>query len=242
MSRLSDIRRFYEILREAQDRLGGQLRLAQCHGRMQWPTRGVYFFFENGEERSTSGSGPRVVRIGTHALRPTSRTTLWHRLVQHRGVAKTGGGNHRGSIFRVLVGDALARRDGVLAHTWGQGSSWGEAATKFGMSRAAVQKAEIPLEATVSHVIGAMPFLFVAVDDPPGGESMRAVIESNAISLLSNFAKSSIDPPSSGWLGLHSGRERVLMSGLWNNKHVDEAYDPKFLDVLAQACAKTVAA
>ena len=80
---------------------------------MEWPARGVYFFFEDGEARSTSGTGPRVVRIGTHALTAKSSTTLWNRLAQHRGVVGTGGGNHRGSIFRLLVGEALLRRRGL---------------------------------------------------------------------------------------------------------------------------------
>ena len=31
--------------------------------------------------------------------------------------------------------------------------------------------------------------------------------------------------------GLHSDREPVRRSGLWNNRHVDEGYDPSFLDV-----------
>jgi hypothetical protein len=30
---------------------------------------------------------------------------------------------------------------------------------------------------------------------------------------------------------LYSDRERVRQSGLWNNRHVDETYDPRFLDV-----------
>ncbi len=58
--RLSDLVRFYTLL----DRLAavtGSQTLATCHGRMNWPRRGVYFFFEPGESRSDSGTGPRVV-------------------------------------------------------------------------------------------------------------------------------------------------------------------------------------
>ncbi len=47
-----------------------------CTGRMRWPQRGVYFFFEDGETRSGSGSRHRVVRVGTHALVSGSRATL----------------------------------------------------------------------------------------------------------------------------------------------------------------------
>ena len=102
--------RFYELLSSLAAGLGGWRRLAECSGRMNWPQRGVYFFFEPGESRSRSGTGNRVVRVGTHALKDGSRSTLWQRLSQHRGNARGDGGNHRGSIFRLLVGAALARR------------------------------------------------------------------------------------------------------------------------------------
>ena len=65
-------------------------------------------FFEESELRSDSGDGLRVVRIGIHALKRGSRKSLWNRLAQHRGIIKRGGGNHRGSIFRLLAGTALA--------------------------------------------------------------------------------------------------------------------------------------
>jgi len=47
--------------------------------------------------------------------------------------------------------------------------------------------AEAPLELAVSEYICRMPFLWLAVEDAPGGESMRAQIEKNSIGLLSNF-------------------------------------------------------
>ena len=37
MPRLDDINLLYEILRDLEGRLGGKLRLADCHGRMKWP-------------------------------------------------------------------------------------------------------------------------------------------------------------------------------------------------------------
>jgi hypothetical protein len=238
VSRPSDIERLYGILDELWKRVGPQ-RLAQCHGRMNWPTRGVYFFFEPGEVRTTSGPGLRVVRVGTHALTATSTTTLWNRLSQHRGVAKSGRGNHRGSVFRLLVGEALSRRGGLQLPTWGKGSSPSEAARMLGMSRDSVQDAEADVEAAVSAAIAAMPFVWVRVDDQPGATSQRAVIERNAIALLSNYGREAVDPPSPGWLGRSSGRERVRASGLWNNNHVEEACAPSFLNVLAAAAAST---
>jgi hypothetical protein len=64
-----------------------------------------------------------VVRVGTHALKAGGSTTLWGRLSTHRGQLRSGGGNHRGSIFRLIVGTALIARDGHKFPTWGEGSS-----------------------------------------------------------------------------------------------------------------------
>jgi hypothetical protein len=111
MDRHADLGRLYAVLASLEGRLGGKRTLAECDGRMGWPVRGVYFFFEPGEARSDTGIGPRVVRVGTQALQAGSSTSLWRRLSQHRGITATCGGNHRGSIFRFLVGNAIKSRD-----------------------------------------------------------------------------------------------------------------------------------
>jgi hypothetical protein len=95
-----------------------------------------------------------------------------------------------------------------------------------------VRAAENALECEVSKVICAMPFLWLPVDDEPGAKSLRGYIERNAIALLSNSGKKPLDPPSANWLGRHGNRELVRKSGLWNQNHVDETYDPTFLDRL----------
>ena len=43
---------------------------------------------EDGEVRSDSGTGPRIVRVGTHALTEGSGTKLRTRLSQHHGQTK----------------------------------------------------------------------------------------------------------------------------------------------------------
>jgi hypothetical protein len=204
--------------------------LSDCNGRMHWPERGVYFFFEAGETQSETGNGPRVVRVGTHALISSSTTTLWNRLSQHRGTSAGTGGNHRGSIFRLLIGDAMTRHfPERFCPTWGRGSS----ATRE------VREGERDLETQVSAYIGAMPFLWLAALDGAGPLSLRGFIERNAIALLSNFNRPAIDPPSDDWLGKYSSRMHVRQSGLWNNNHVDEQYDPSFLDLMAKAARIT---
>lgn len=229
--RYADTARFGGLLDDLEARLGGVRVLADCHGRMNWPERGVYFFLEPGE----AGGGRRVVRVGTHAVTAKSRSTLWRRLAQHRGTARTGGGNHRGSIFRLLVGIALARCDHMaLPPSWSKGNAPSTAGRQLGISRADVKRAEAELEARVSRYIGTMPFLWLNVGDAPGPESERGVIERNAIALLCGHRE-----PAANWLGLHSDRDRVRRSGLWNNEHVGECWDPSFLDLMEKWIEKT---
>jgi hypothetical protein len=204
---------------------------------MLWPARGVYFFFEPGEQRTASGRGLRVVRVGTHALTAGSKSTLWGRLSQHRGSVK-GGGNHRGSIFRLVVGAALKNRDASAEpRSWGVGSDLGHAAAQLGVGEEVLRREEEILERAVTDQIGRMPFLFVEVADQPGAGSLRGVIERNAIGLLSGGDSATVDAPSAEWLGRHSDRDRVKRSGLWNNRHVNEGYNPNFLAVLERCVA-----
>ena len=228
-SRLDHLKTFYELIGLLEARIGGARALAECSGTRDWPRRGVYFFREEGESRTDTGTGPRIVRVGTHALKAGSGTTLRSRLSQHRGQLRSGGGNHRGSIFRLIVGTALIARDGYHCPTWDDRKSSAPAAIRAG---------EQALERAVSEIIGAMPFLWVGIDDEPGADSARGIIERNAIGLLSNYGKEPIDPPSSRWLGHYCNRSRVRASGLWNANHVDEAYDPAFLDRLEMLVAE----
>jgi hypothetical protein len=82
----------------------------------------------------------------------------------------------------------------------------------------------------VSEYLSDLELLFVEVPDDPGRESARSIIERNSIALLSSYIEPAPDQPSPAWLGHLSGREPVRRSGLWNNNHVDEAYNPDFLN------------
>lgn len=77
------------------------------------------------------------------------------------------------------------------------------------------------------------------VDDEPDPRSDRAYIERNAIALASNYDREPVDPRADGWLGTDSPSEKIRGSGLWNVDHVDESYDPAFLDRLSEAVADT---
>ena len=223
--------RFYALLWKLRDGLGGGRTLCDCSGKMTWPRRGVYYFFEPGEFRHEQREQLRVVRIGTHAVGKGSRTTLWNRLRAHRG-STDGRGNHRGSVFRQHVGNALLARsqDATSMPSWGLRRS----------APRGVRDQETTLERKVSEYIGKMPFLSLAVDDEPGTTSVRAYLERNSIGLLTSETPL-IDPPSAEWLGNHSVEPLIRRSGLWNLNHVGALYDPAFLDVLDDYVTRTLA-
>jgi len=236
MSKTEQMSIFYEILQDLEDKLGGRRFLSNCNGSMQWPRQGVYFFFESGEKRS-SGSELRVVRVGTHALKRNSKTTLWDRLRMHRGTIggkRSGGGDHRASIFRFHVGSAILRKQRLEKEypTWGKGSS----------AHTEIKDKEYPIERMVSQYIRKMPFLWLKIEDSPGPNSKRAYIERNSIILLSNYGEidtlKTIDPPSKEWLGFYCTNKKVNQSGLWNVNHVtSKKLDPEFLPTLEREVA-----
>ena len=214
MSRAEHLDRFYDLLDSLEGKLGGARTLEHSDGQMTWPQRGVYFFMEDGEDRSNQ-KRKRIVRVGTHAVSATSRTTLWTRLRQHRGNKNTGG-NHGASIFRLLVGTALIARDSLDCPSWGKKDQ---------------PCKPLFVEQQVSETIGKMPFLWLEVDH---GHEGRGYIESNTIALLSNLGKPAIDPPSADWLGHHCQRSKVQKSGLWNQQETGKSYSPNFLDDFAR--------
>lgn len=226
MNRQHDINQFYHLLTCLEQKNYQKRLLATCTGKMNWPKRGVYFFFEPGEVRNNRDI--RVVRVGTHAITQDSHTTLWERLRNHRGTIKgrhPNGGNHRGSIFRLHVGTAIISKENLEAPTWAVGNT----------AKADIRDQEYNVEKKVSYYIQKMPFLWLAVNDPPGPRSDRKYLEKNAIALLSNFNKNQhIDSSSSDWLGKYAWNKKVQLSGLWNDNHVDEEYNPDFLNLLKQ--------
>lgn len=232
VSRQSDLIRFYELLGQLEQALGGNRTLGSLSDYRDWSRRGVYFFFDATERRHESGSGPRVVRVGTHALKVRSKSTLRGRLAQHRGNL-SGGGNHRGSIFRLLVGQALLQRGDIHScDSWGFKSDKGSAARVLNITMEELKTSEEPVEAAVSMYLSPLPFLWLPVEDEPSGDSLRAFIETNAIALLSNYSRPVLDAASEGWLGHCSNRELVRRSGLWNQRHVAAEHNPAFLNLM----------
>lgn len=224
-ARLSHIDRFYALLaRVAAMNAGSSQKLVQQTAASVRHERGIYFFFEDSEMRMTAPFQHRVVRIGTHAVSEGSKATLWNRLRTHRG-GGDGLGNHRGSVFRLHVGESLIRR-GELAPifpTWGKGQS----------ASVDVRSAEEEIELAVSEHIGNMQVAWLEVPDTSSADSDRGYLERNFIALLAG-PTGPLDLPSGNWLGRWSSREAVTSSGLWNVNHVYETFDATSLDVFEQ--------
>lgn len=233
MSRKADLDRLYYLLDDLEEQVGGVQRLENCTGYMDWPDRGVYFFFASDEHQESNGQR-RLTRIGTHAVSSESRTSLWNRLRTHRGANRgtyEGGGNHRGSVFRKRVGEAFVEREELHGEypEWGTGSSAGREQ----------RLAELEMERRVSEYIRTLPFLWVNVEDEPGPESDRAYLERNTIALISNFQKEPVDARDGDWLGRYCPSHEIRESGLWNVNHVSDGYDPAFLDRLEETVKDT---
>jgi len=59
VNRSRDIVRLYELLAEVNQRRGAPLCLRACDGRMSWPNRGVFFFFERERRAAAAQRGQR---------------------------------------------------------------------------------------------------------------------------------------------------------------------------------------
>ncbi len=226
-----NIHTFYSLMRELYRRQNGGRRLADCTGRMDWPSRGVYFFIEDNQVLETNRYEPlkwRITRVGTHAVSSGSRTTLWDRLKTHKGVS-SGGGSHRSSIFRLHLGLAF-----VAAGRHKRVASWGVGQT----AEANQRKLEATLEEKVSIELGKMRVLWIAINDEPRASSDRSYIERNVIGLLSRAAilwPDKTDP----WLGSLSKNWQISLSGLWNLNHLFERDHKDLLTILQKYISTT---
>jgi hypothetical protein len=222
MSRLDDVKKFYQIMSKLEKKIGGKKQFGKLSDFENLPEKGIYFLFEKGELRSTSGRGLRIVRVGAQAIMPFSRSSMQNRLLSHRGNDEDLGGKHRRSVLRKLIGRAVMKRDKISIPTWEK--------------RVQPHPKEKQVEEKISkYVRDNFKFLYLDVDSDPESWRMRKYFKKNLLSLLGNFKKEEfIDPPSKKWLGnqLSGKDEKVAASGLWNAMHVKRKYEPEFLDKL----------
>ncbi|WP_417308191.1 hypothetical protein [Devosia sp.] len=206
----------YGMLAEAVAR-NGLITFADFANVSALPAQGLYVIFDPSEPSKYSDSLSRIVRIGTHGVALGSKSILRTRLRAHFG-QRDGSGNHRASIFRLHVGNALIARDG-LADAY---PHWG-----IGMSAdPTIKRAENDLEQLVSREIGRLSFTFLEIRDPSSPKSQRAILEHSFINYLAADGIP-IEIPTKHWLGQHSPVEAIRNSGLWNIQHVGGRYDTR---------------
>ena len=166
------------------------------------PSLGVYFFYECGEYQSDTDDTD-TPRLRIVRVGTHALKTGSKATLWNRLCAHKSG-NKNSSVFRKLVGFALEEKE----------------------------ESKRPLNERVTETLGNMWVLCLPIEDEVGPSSSRGLIERNAIALLSNYHKQPIDPPSEDWLGHHCVRPKVQESGLWNQRHVKDIYDSRFLDTL----------
>jgi hypothetical protein len=167
-------------------------------------TRGLYFFYEKGENTAHVRDG-RVVRVGNH---PRSEDGLVQRLRNHYSSAV---GAKNGSVLRRYLGGALIRRSDSNSPCLAPAPGFGhwEKQDEPSCNRCT------PIEKEVTQYIGqAMKFRCVQISDK---------LERNAFEkvLVATIAQCSVCQPSAEWLGKFSYSSNVQKTGLWNSDYVD---------------------
>jgi len=217
LDRTEAVTMFYDLFEQIETKSAIQPLREALQGYI--PDQGVYFFFDTNEETRFSKSLGRLVRIGTHGVSSGSKATLRDRLRTHLGTSD-GYGNHRSSVFRLHVGEAIIRRDGLRKRfpEWGKGQN----------SSISVRDSERPLEKKVSDVISQLRVASVEVIDKATKTSARSVIERLTIALFTEHFQP-VEAPGSNWLGRHSAHDVIAKTGLWNLRDAGSTAD---LDVI----------
>lgn len=205
MSMYQNIREIYSILEHKNN--NGMMFDFNAFPNMTLADKGVYIFLDPNEESIYSNSLPRIVRIGTHAIHDGAKSTIKQRLRAHYGT-KLNSGNHRGSVFRKHIGNALLNKGDLekTSETWGVGSN----ATKI------IKDKEKWLELEVSSEIRKLRFCVFEIDDKASKNSKRSTIEKSLINILSTR---NIDLISADWIGKKSPAKEIRRTGLWNIQH-----------------------
>ena len=188
------------------------------------PAQGVYFFFDPYEPSHFNKRVPRLVRIGTHGVSKGSKATLRDRLRTHFGTSD-GHGNHRASVFRLHVGEALIRKNDLRDRfpNWGNGQS---------VDRS-ISNSERDLEKQVSSYISQLQLSCIDVSDRATKHSARSKIERLSIALFTERLVP-VESPTANWLGLHSAHQTIARTGLWNVRDAGGRADFGIVDLISE--------
>jgi hypothetical protein len=221
---------FYTKLGDLKTQTDGPYYLDECDGQMDWPDRGIYIFFDQNSDLDVDPPSEwSISRIGTVGVSEGSSNTLWKRLRQHRGNTRgehAGGGNHRGSIFRLHVGRAIIEAENLHDDYPYWGTSHREG---IPLETDALREQEHPLEVRVSDYIRSLPFLVMDVPGAPSKTSARARLEKNLIGLVSQRRRTTPTLMREGWLGHENPKPEIHRTGLWNIHHVTALYDASII-------------
>lgn len=160
------------------------------------PKNGIYVLFEDGEEAHGTS---RIVRIGTH----TGNNQLRPRLKQHFLNEKKDR-----SIFRKNIGRCLLNRDNdPFLEFWELDLT--SSAAKAEYAAKIDHKKQNEIESRVTEYIRShLRFVAFEVRD----KDRRLDLESKIISTVSLCESCG---HSATWLGRHSPKDKIKMSGLW---------------------------
>jgi len=230
-SRPTRLQEFYGELDRLHGRTDGPYYLSDVDGSLDWPERGVYVFFDpNTDLKHQQRDQWYISRIGTVGVSQGSTSTLWDRLLAHRGTtsgAYEDGGNHRGSIFRQHVGRSIIESEGLQDEY----PHWGTAHRSLpdDLETTALREQEHPLELRVSEYVRDIPFLVIDIPGGPGPDCSRAMIEKNLIALTAHARRTTPGLIRDGWIGRESPRGTIAHSGLWNLDHVNAFYSDSII-------------
>lgn len=164
---------------------------------------GLYFFYERSEVNGHD-AGLKIVRIGNH---PNADHRLVSRLRQHYAAGPSA---KNASVFRLLLGGALIRRDNpdspCLAPGPGKGH-WEQPGEKSCPNCADYE------QRVTQYLEEHCVFRCVRIDDRDERNRFEAL-------LVATVAACEHCRPSDSWLGCHAYSEAVRRSGLWNRQFV----------------------
>jgi hypothetical protein len=229
--RPTELQRLYEETETLRQRIDGPYYLSDVSADGNWPDRGIYIFFDPNTDFSSPSDQWCISRIGTVGDCKGSSATLWERLRAHRGTKRgqyQNGGNHRGSVFRRHVGEALIRQDNLE----NEYPHWGvpHRSLSDDIDTQTLRKGEHPLEQQVSHYIRSLPFLWIDVPGEPGPDCERAMLEKNLIGLVAHGRKTVPGLIRNDWLGRSAAEASITRTGLWNLDHTAGLFDRNVID------------
>ncbi|WP_292471441.1 hypothetical protein [Methanolobus sp.] len=167
------------------------------------PNNGIYILFEKGE---SGHNADRIVRVGTHSGDDRLRIRLRQHFIKE---------NKDDSILRGHIGRALLNKDNdpFLEQWYIKVKTKKDKAKHSGRIDLATRAST---EKKVSQYIrDNFSFVVFEVTD----KDKRMELESKLISTLSLCTECK---PSLNWLGNHSPKEKIKMSGLWNEQKLNK--------------------